>query len=110
MVANAFCKQCGSELPQGQVFCTACGAKGGEVESATNKGTDVIAIGANSGGIGVLFVLFAILKWLALALGFILFITMADAAKSTMQETTAAVTGCFCVLLAVFFHLEQHKS
>ena len=99
MVANAFCKQCGSELPQGQVFCTSCGAKGGEVESATNKGS-----------IGVLFVLFAILKWLALALGFILFIAMISASESTMQETTAAVTGCFCVLLAIFFHLEQHKS
>ena len=37
MVANAFCKQCGSELPQGQVFCTSCGAKGGEVESAKGK-------------------------------------------------------------------------
>ena len=37
MVANAFCKQCGSELPRGQVFCTSCGAKGGAVESAKGK-------------------------------------------------------------------------
>ena len=110
MVANAFCKQCGSELPQGQVFCTACGAKGGEVESATNKGTDVIAIGANSGGIGVLFVLFAILKWISLGLGILLLVGITSEAENYMQETTAASIGCFCVLLAVFFHLEQHKS
>ncbi len=50
-----------------------------------------------------------ILKWLALVLGFILFIALTADASSTMQETTAAVTGCFCVLLAIFFHLEQHK-
>ena len=52
---------------------------------------------------------FAILKWLALALGFIIFIAMTASASSAMQETTAAVTGCFGVLLAIFFHLEQHK-
>ena len=37
MIANAFCNPCGSELPQGQVFCTYCGATGGEVESAKGK-------------------------------------------------------------------------
>ena len=57
-----------------------------------------------------LFVLFAILKWLALALGVILFIAMIAASESSMQDTTAAVTGCFGVLLAIFFHLEQYKS
>ena len=99
MVANAFCKQCGSELPQGQVFCTACGAKGGEVESATNKES-----------IGGLFVLFAILKWISLGLGILLVVVVTSEAENYMQETTAASIGCFCVLLAVFFHLEQHKS
>ena len=53
---------------------------------------------------------FAILKWLSLALGTVLFIAMLSGAESTMQETTAAVIGCFGVLLAIFFHLEQHKS
>ena len=99
MVANAFCSTCGSELPTGQVFCTSCGAKGGDVGSATNKGS-----------IGVMFVLFAILKWISLGLGILLVVAMTSEAESTMQETTAALYGCLCVIIAVFFHLEQHKS
>ena len=122
MVRNAFCEQCGSELQNGQAFCTSCGAKGGDVESAREYrgrivGQDPLSkyrVGSrqfrSNVSPGALFVLFAILKWLALALGFILFIAMISASESTMQETTGAVTGCFCVLLAVFFHLEQHKS
>ena len=105
MVANAFCKQCGSELPQGQVFCTSCGAKGGEVESPWAELT-----ARNTGSIGVLFVLFAILKWISLGLGILLVVGMTSEAESTMQETTAALYGCLCAIIAVFFHLEQHKS
>ena len=54
--------------------------------------------------------IFAALKWLSLVLGFVLFITMIAASESTMQETTAAVTGCFGVLLAIFFQQEENKS
>mgnify|MGYP001248953092 CR=1 FL=1 len=100
MVANAFCSKCGSELPTGQVFCTSCGAiLNNEVESATNKGRNV-----------GLFVLFAILKWISLGLGILLVVGITSAAESTMQETTAALYGCLCAIIAVFFHLEQHKS
>ena len=61
MVANAFCKQCGSELPQGQVFCTSCGAKSGEVESA--KGKSMWLLWAWAAVIGVPISLF-LLGWL----------------------------------------------
>ena len=122
MVRNAFCEQCGSELQNGQAFCTSCGAKGGDVESAREYRRRIVdqdpsftpRVGSrqfrSNVSPGALFVLFAILKWISLGLGILLVVVITSEAENYMQETTAASIGCFCVLLAVFFHLEQHKS
>ena len=123
MVANAFCSKCGSELPQGQVFCTSCGAKGGDVESAREYRRRTVdqdpslstpRVGSrkfrSNVSPGALFVLFAILKWISLGLGILLVVAITSEAESAMQETTAVLYGCLCAIIAVFFHLEQHKS
>ena len=122
MVRNAFCEQCGSELQNGQAFCTSCGAKGGDVESAREYrgrivGQDPLSkyrVGSrqfrSNVSPGALFVLFAILKWISLGLGILLVVSITSEAESAMQETTAALYGGLCAIIAVFFHLEQHKS
>ena len=53
---------------------------------------------------------FRVLKWLALAWAILLLILLFSEAYDTDVKTGTATLATFFVLLAIFFHLEQHKS
>ena len=52
---------------------------------------------------------FRVLKWLALAWAILLLILLFSEAYDTDVKTGTATLETFVVLLAIFFHLEQHK-
>ena len=53
---------------------------------------------------------FLLAKWFALGFGLLFGFIIFDSAVNATQEVTALLIGCLGVLLAIFFHLEQHKS
>jgi len=53
--------------------------------------------------------IFKILKWIAFALSAITWIAGVTAGDVT-SEATIVISAVFFIILAIFFHLEQHKS
>ena len=53
--------------------------------------------------------IFQILKWLAFALAALSWL-MGVFAATLSSEAAIVTTAVFFVILAIFFHLEQHKS
>ena len=52
---------------------------------------------------------FRVLKWLSVAIGIILLITVFST-YATSEKTSLVTAATLFVLFAIFFHLEQHKS
>ena len=53
--------------------------------------------------------IFQVLKWVAIAIGFLFIIGGFDSGNY-IAETSFYTLASFFILLAIFFHLEQHKS
>jgi hypothetical protein len=52
---------------------------------------------------------FQVLKWLAIAIAIYMMVSGFDTDKY-MEENTFFASASFFMLVAIFFHLEQHKS
>lgn len=107
-----YCPNCGKQLPDNAIFCSACGSRIGIAAQAPHPSTHPIQAAQNAPGILPLWGFFTSRKVPLWALGFFLFNLLAD--RSEWAITYCALLICVPMFLwnqlSIFLSIQQLKS